>query len=1159
MYKKNTQDPYWPVPLPKKWIMKISLTSIFLTTFCIHLSASSFGQQVTLNVTNSSIKEVFNEIHKQSGYNFLWSVNSVPSNIKVTVHAKSAPIDAILKQALRGLPLTYELDGKLILIREKPIKTQMSPGRNEISSESGVSDVKIVRQDYDEVKGRVVDSIGNPVAGATVRLYFDDNRRLIYGVSTDGQGRFSLRGVPKNSVIEITHVSYSGGLQVKPRPDLGILVLKGSTQKIDEVVVSSGIVNRRAESFTGAARTITREELLQAGNQNVLKSIKNLDPSFIIVENLSLGSNPNALPEVQLRGQNSLPNLQGDFSGNANEPLFILDGFETTLQRVFDLNMNRIASVTLLKDAAAKAIYGSRAGNGVVVIETIRPKSGELRLSYSADMSVEVPDLTGYNLMNAGEKLAFEKERGMYSRFISGPEAARDVEQIYKTNYDNVVKGVDTYWLSQPLRTGISTKHALNLEGGDGKMSYSVGVTYADNSGVMKKSGRQTMGVNSVLSYTYKNLIFRNNIEYNRNEAMNSPYGSFVDYVNLNQYYQPYDERGLVKKVLGVNRSGEVYNPLYNATLNTKNRSGYSEFIDNFNVEWRIKSNLRATGSVAYSRNESTSDVFYPASHTMFAGYTDVLAEQKGKYTKGSGYSQLINSNIGLNYNFTAGKHLIFANGTWNLTSRRNVSNSYTAVGFGNDHMDDISFASSYDLYGKPTGYDAKVREIGLIGLINYSYADRFLLDASIRTSGSSMYGSENRWGNFWSLGTGWNVHKEKFFENQTWLNRLKIRGSMGYTGSQNFNPFQSRARYTYGDIIYNGKLGAELMGLPNPFLKWQRIMDYNAGLDFELFKNVVTGRFDYFVQNAKDLLTDMTIVPSMGFTSYKENIGETQNKGFEISLSVTPWRDKSKQGWVTLTGTALHRANKLTKIYDTFDSWNKSQDKNLNLEITDENYTDLTLLRGAYTKPKTYLYEGQSMNAIWGVRSLGIDPMTGKEMYLDKNGNSTWVWSTGDQVVIGDVTPKLSGNLNLSAGYKGFSLSMICSYKFGGDIYNTTLIDRVENVTGYDNLDRRILDSWRQTGDIAPYRALSISAQTDAIYTPPTSRFVQRENEIYISSVNLGYMFTNSPWLKSVKMNNLRCSFYMNELFRTSSVKIERGTTYPFARSFSFMVQAAF
>lgn len=1103
-----------------------------LLLLSVKLSGANQQERITLNLKNVSITQFFKEVEQKCPYKFFYKDSQVDSAPAITINAENLPLAEILIKAFEKSDLTYEISGNQIVIKQK------------------TSVKKVIK-----ITGVVLDKQRIPISGVAVLVTGTKK-----GVNTDNNGEFSIE-LPSDQCKSLDF-SMIGMLNIN-LPLIGKnyyeVIMEENATTLKDVVVT-GIVNRRAESFTGSSVTVKKEELLKVGNQNILQSLKNIDPSFNIVDNIDLGSDPNTLPSIQMRGQNSITNLQGEYSGNPNQPLFILDGFETTLQKVYDLDMNRVSSVTLLKDASAKAIYGSKAANGVVVIETIRPKTGELRISYSGDINIEAPDLSGYNLMNAKEKLAFEKERGMYFRYVNGSDAAQNLDNIYKQNYDNVVKGVDTYWLSKPLRTGVGTKHSVNLEGGDSRMRYQAGVSYNNVAGVMKGSGRNTFLINTTLSYTYKNLIFRNSVEYTNNQATNSPYGSFSEYTKLNQYYQPYDENGNAFKILGINSLGNVYNPLYNATLNTKSESGYSEFTDNFNIDWKINSALRATGNVSYTRTENRSDIFYPASHTMFAEYDqNGLGDRKGRYTKGNGYSQYITANAGINYNKTFGRHLIFANATWNLSSQRAASTSVVAEGFGNDYMDNISFASQYEYMGKPSGSDNKVREIGVIGVLNYSYADRYLFDASIRTSGSSMYGSDNRWGTFWSLGAGWNVHHEKFMENLDWLTQLKIRSSLGYTGSQNFNPFQARARYEYGDIVYNGRLGAELLGLPNNSLRWQRTMDFNTGFDLAL-KKFIIARFDYYVSSTSDLLSDLTIVPSMGFSSYKENLGEVQNKGYEFSLAVTPWRDDKNRGWLTFNVSALHNTNKIKKIYDIFTSWNESQDKITNLEITSDNYENLELLRSSYTRPKTYYYEGQSMTAIWGVRSLGIDPITGAEMYLDKNGNSTFTWSTADKVVIGDTSPKLRGNIGLNAGYNGFSIALICSYKFGGDLYNTTMVDRIENVTGFDNLDRRILDSWRKVGDISQYKALEISGSASTInYTKPTSRFVQKDNELYISSLNVGYDFYKKNWLRKIGLEHLKCSFYMNELLRMSNVKIERGTSYPFARTFSLSLQATF
>ena len=645
------------------------------------------------------------------------------------------------------------------------------------------------------IHGKVTDKWKNPLPGVTVRV-----KDALLGVATDKDGKYVIV-VPGKIMKPVLLFSFVG-MTSKEVPYLGNseinVTLEEEQAKINEVVVT-GMFNRRVESFTGSATTFKQEDILRVGNQNLIKSLKNLDPAFQIIENLEYGSDPNRMPTVQLRGQTSFPNLQGEYENNPNQPLFILDGFETTLEKVYDLDMNRVASVTLLKDAAAKAIYGSKAGNGVVVIETIRPKSGELRVYYSGDFGIEAPDLTGYDLMNAEEKLAYEVQIGMY-----GPSRGLiTAYDSYKKVYDDVVRGVDTYWLSKPLRTGFSNKHSVTLEGGDERMRYQFGLYYNNVAGVMKESDRSTLNVNTTLSYSYRNLLFRNTIEFSRNWSKNSPYGSFSEYTSLNPYWAPYDEDGNLIKEFTVHKGQSdesiyeyhYYNPLYNATLNTKDESGYTEVQDNFSADWRIDEALRVIGSFGYSRREGSADVFYPASHTKFIYYDkNGMSDRKGQYSKRDEASERVSLQAGVNFNKTFGEHLLFANVTWNVSTSRAMSTTVVAEGFGNDYMDDISFGTNYEKNGKPRGSNSKLREIGIIGALNYSYADRYLFDASLRRSASSAYGKDSRWGTFWSLGVGWNLHHERFLEANEWIRTLKLRASLGYTGNQNLDPSQSRA-----------------------------------------------------------------------------------------------------------------------------------------------------------------------------------------------------------------------------------------------------------------------------------------------------------------------------------------------------------------------------
>lgn len=1118
------------------FLLVLGLTSVHATTFS--------QQKVNLNVKNVTLLHVLDLLQEQSEFSFLFSSEDVKNVTNFSVKAKNEDLFEVLRRCLQGTALSFEVNGDLVVLK--------------LQAKTGEPEKKTLK-----VKGFVFDAKKLSMPGVTVKVVGTS-----IGTVTDARGWFQILLPMTHGKLEFSFVGYkSKQVDFTEKVDTLRVMLEENIEELEGVVVT-GMFTRKAESFTGSASTFKREDILRAGNQNLIKSLKNLDPAFQISENLEFGSDPNRMPDVQLRGQTSFANVRGDYEGNPNQPLFILDGFETTIEKVFDLDMNRVASVTLLKDAAAKAIYGSKAGNGVVVIETVRPKSGELRVYYSGDFGIEAPDLTSYDLMNAEEKLAYEVKIGMYS-----PDTHPGIitaHQSYKKVYDDVQRGVNTYWLSKPLHVGFSNKHSLTLEGGDEQMRYQFGVSYNSVSGVMKESGRNTLNANTTLSYTYRNLLFRNTIEFTRNWSKNSPYGSFAEYTSLNPYWAPYDDEGNLNRVFLVHSGKddntsysdiEVYNPLYNATLNTKDESNYTEIRDNFSMDWNISGALRVVGGFSYSRQENGADIYYPKNHTKFIHYDENgMSDRKGQYTKKDGYSENIAVQAGLNFNKTLGEHLFFANLTWNIATSNSRSTSTVGEGFGNDSMDDLSFATKYEKNGKPTGNNGKTREVGVIGALNYAYANRYLFDASIRKSASSVYGSDTRWGTFWSLGIGWNIYHEKFLEGNNWLTNFKLRASMGYTGTQNVDPAQARYRYDYYDYSYGDMIGAQLVALANNKLKWQRNMDYNFGADIAI-QRLLTLRAEYYIQVTDDLLSDISLPPSNGFTSYKENLGKIENRGFELAVALTPWRNEKQHAYVTFTATALHNENKIKKIYDIFKNSNDAQ--NSSLEETYDGYIrDTEVLKkylNKYTKPATLYYEGCSMTAIWGMRSLGIDPATGQEMFLTKEGKSTYTWSAAEQVVVGDQTPKLSGTIGINAGYKGFTLSVACSYKLGGDLYNSSLIARMENVNGYENLDRRILKAWQKPGDISPYKATIINGDAENGFTKPTSRFVQKNNELYVSSVNVGYDFVGAKWLKKVALQRLKLSFYMNELLRLSSVDIERGTSYPFARNFSFSLQATF
>ncbi len=381
-------------------------------------------------------------------------------------------------------------------------------------------------------------------------------------------------------------------------------------------------------------------------------------------------------------------------------------------------------------------------------------------------------------------------------------------------------------------------------------------------------------------------------------------------------------------------------------------------------------------------------------------------------------------------------------------------------------------------------------------------------------------------------------------------MEKLRLRASTGYSGSQNFNSYQAIATYKYYNESYDNIMGSYLISLANPELQWQKTQDNNFGIEFSVL-NMLDVTFDYYIKNTENLLTPVSLPPSAGFDSYMENLGETQNRGIEAKVNLRAIRDTKREMYLSVFGSLMHNKNKITKISDALNTLNNTRDE----EKIESNIPDHENGKGV-TKPSTRYAEGQSMNAIWAVRSLGIDPMNGDEIFLSADGKMVYKWDPKDQVVVGDDLPKVSGTFGFNFEYKGFSVNTSFYYRLGGQYYNQTLVNKVENADIQYNVDRRMYtDRWTTPGVAAKYKAFNSSEP----FTRPTSRFVQDLNELQMTSLNIGYDFRNCGFMKGGAIERLKLQFYANDLFRLSTVKTERGTEYPYARTYSFTLQATF
>lgn len=986
----------------------------------------------------------------------------------------------------------------------------------------------------EEVKGTVFfQDDGAPVPGASVKV----GGKLV--ATTDANGCFTLRKVSIDSYVDISYI----GMQdehLKVSSQMTIF-LKTGVKSLDNVVVT-GIFRKNKESFTGAVSTIDSRQLKSFKGRNLIATLKNIDPTFNVLENNQFGGDPNHLASVQIRGTSSLPtveDLKNETRVDINTPLVILDGFEISLSRMQDMNDEDIESITILKDGSATAIYGSRGANGVIVIQSKRPEMGKLKVSYRGALQLEVPDLSGYDVLNAREKLQLELDGGLYESGFANIEMK--LRERYNAMLENVERGVDTYWLSKPLRTGVGHRHNLRLEGGGAEgFRYAAALQYNDVKGVMKGSGRNTFSGNIDLMYEHDKLFFSNNLEILHYSANESPYGSFSQYVQLNPYWTERDADGNILKEFEGGRDAffnpAPENPLYNATLDVVNRQRSTAISNSFNVEWHPLVDFTLRSRFSLAKKFSSHDLFKPATHTDFKDYSEDQIFRKGKYRYSTGNGLDYDLDITANYSHTfCQKHSLYAGLNFNVAESSSEMYTFVMEGFPQSNYKQLSMALQYEDKGKPTGNESLDRRVGITGNVNYIYDNRYFADFAYRVDGASQFGKNRRFAPFYSAGLGWNIHKEKFMQELKWVDRLKLRGSYAVTGAVNFSPYQALGTYEfYTADRYRYWFGTRLMGLANEDLEWQRTDKFDVGLEMDVLDSRLKMVFDLYRNTTDNLLSEMNLPLANGFPSYTANIGKVRNQGLELSLTANILRKKDLS-W-SLSASMIHESNKILKISEALKQANKELEK-----------------RGG-SNPNFLYREGGSLRTIYVVPSYGIDPSNGMELYRDKDGNATYTWKASDRVACGIEDPKFRGNINSMLSYKNWSMNVAFSYRLGGDIYNSTLVDRVENADLHYNVDRRVYEGrWRKPGDHTFFKNILDQRQTQM-----SSRFVQREYTLECQSLMLKYDLPRQ-WVSYLHAQYVSLSFSTDNLFRLSSIKQERGTSYPFSHRYSLSLSVIF
>lgn len=1100
----------FPDALGKK-IPSLLLSGLLMANVMGNISA----QTVSLKTNKVSLIEALEAIRLKTNLDLIGDVNLLTNAHPVVLDVKNKELQLVLEELSKNQPVTLALKNNTIIVKKKP-----SLANNNYNDNNSVL-LSSNRQETYTIVGTVTDEDNKPLQGVSVKLVNSDN----WASTTSKEGTYSIN-VTKDAQLSFSMIGYeSTVVAVNARKQLNVK-LKKALKEIDETIVTA-YSKFNKNTFSGAVNTITKSDIQKISSPNILAIIQSLDASFVLTENIAAGSNPNAVPESSMRGI-------GNITGASSNPLILLDGFQISMRELYDIDIERIQSINILKDATATALYGSRGANGVIQIETSLPKDGKLTIGYSILPTVNFVDLSSYNLMNASEKLAYEKLAGLYNYNNGVDHALNYYNQVQLDNQYNqklrdVLEGVDTYWLKQPVRSTFQASHNLTIGGGANNVRYQISGNYADRKGTMKGSDRTTYGANFRLEYRLPNkFTFSNVATYTGVNGNNSPYGSFSNFTTMNPYWRIYDENNeFISRY-----EGDVYNPLFIGSLNNISSNKEQNIRNNTALEWRPTDTwlLNATASIGKIFNSR--DNFLSPFHPQYLQETNLA--KKGRYTLSKGENVEFESRLSARYNKVFNKHIVAAQLTGEMRSVSGTSRGFVVTGFSTDEFRDPSLAIQYEEGSRPTSTENRVRTIGSVASLDYSYDERYSTQMSMRLDASSLYGKNERYQYFPSIGARWNIHKEEFFKNiEKSFDRLSLRGSYGIASSGAFNSYQAISTYSFkGDYYYNTAI-ANLISYGNPDLKWQKNKQFNVGLDLEVLNRRIGFQLDYYNNMNDGMVISIDSPPSLGFSSFASNLGSVRNRGLEA----------------TLTAFIIQRGDFSIKSI-TMASQNKSKLLNLSPEYLEY----LNLAANSSNVPVTKYIPGESLENIIAVRSLGIDPANGKEIFLTKDNQQTYIWNADDRVIVGEGAPKFRGTQNFDIFYKNFTLFISGQYSVGADVYNQTLLSKVENVDPKRNGDRRVLTGrWQNPGDITFFKDIADRSSTKA-----TSRFIQNENYFNFTNVTLSYN-DRRAWLKKYKIVALSYSISANNFARFSTIERERGTEYPFERSISGSLRVTF
>lgn len=1050
-------------------LMRALFALLFLSTF--HLTASETDAKntvVRIKTDVLSVKELISEIEKQTDFLILFRNKEIDTNRSVKLKKQNATVEPLLDKAFEDTDVYYEINDNYILL----------------SRRNSTGDASVNQQAKKTITGTITDEAGEAIIGANIT-----ERGTTNGTITDMNGDFTL-SVDENATIQVSYIGYdTQDFPVRGKASFQIK-LKEDSQALNEVVVI-GYGTQRAKDLTTSVANISMKNVKEMPVSGLDQALTGQVAGVTI--NSSNGI-PGGGPQIQIRGLGAV--------GADNQPLYVIDGFplpSTSGQKsnpINDIPPQDIASITVLKDASATAIYGSRGANGVIMVTTHRGRTGAPSIQVSAYTGIqEVISQEKPDMMNAREFAQFQKER-FEDNGLEVPEIYRNPEKL----------GKGTNWFDEITRVAPISEVNLSISGGNDKIMSYVSAGYTKQSGV-------------VLNTDYQRFSARANVDAKLAKGLTFGLSLAPTLTKKTRDVAGGDGR---TTEIGWSTTANPIPPVYNEdgsyNLMIDDGAGvawsYQNLVQSLKEIDQHTNSQRMIGSI-FGEYEFIKDLKFKSSFNVdwfgsnFQSYRPSTLGNTNEPPPSIPYSQYYqNSYLNwasentLSYEKQIGDHSFTGLLGYTFQTQKNTSGDFTGNDFTSDEVKTLNAASRIG------SWDTAIGEWSLISYLlraTYNYKQRYLFTATVRQDGSSRFGEDNRWGLFPSGSFGWRMSEEDFLKQASWISDLKLRASYGLAGNFQIGNYTYMSQVKKANYVLNGILGGgrEMNSIGNPNLGWERVYEWNAGIDFGILDDRFTLLVDFYKRNTKDLLLDVELPASSGYTSAKENRGNLQNTGLEVSISSRNIRTSDFM-WTTNANIAFNK-NKVISL---------GRD---NTPITsgfsgEQNPTHITVVGKPLGMFYGYVVEGLYTQA--DIDNPNVPKFPGaiagnlKVKDIDGSGDITAV---NDFDIIGDPYPDFTWGMTNSFIYKNLDLRIQMTGSVGGSLLKTQY-EYTHNIDGLFNVTRDMADRYRSEAQPGNGRIPTASGTSRGrvMYRDVNSDWVMDNDYLWIKNIALGYNFDN-------------------------------------------------